>query len=280
MLKKTTKRVGLLLSVFCFLIGFYELYVDMSENGQAFFYKANIITFILALVFLITSFYPIGRKVQISLVFSATILVVLDGNDEVISMGLLVLSMLLIYKYGYLKTFVLTKVFSMFTIFIAAMIFGIIRNNDNDYDVYKGIATLLFFTVFIITILIVMYDELSKYIKREKRFKNRIDMLSSELVETRNYLERIDGTFIDPVSAGLTKTEIVLLETLCLYRDSNADLGKRLKKSPNTVKVQLTKIMNKIGAETRYQLIDLCKNYFVEKPETAPEEPEQLNVTG
>lgn len=279
MLQKTTKRVGVILSLFNLLIGLSQMYFDYVEYGDFFNYKLNIIVLLFALVLFVTSFYNIGRLIQVIVVFLAMILVIAGGENEGISMGLLVLFMLLIYKYEFLKKHPVRKVVTLFVLVFTALIFSIVNKYINNYDVYKGIATLIFFSVFIMTIFIVLYDEIEKYMHRESNFKEHITNLNIKLKETQSYLERVDGTFIDPVKAGLTKTEMVLLENLCIYRESNADLGKRLGKSPNTIKVQFTKIMHKIGADTRYQLIDLCKCYFAECPEDAPAEPEHSKVT-
>ncbi|MGL1891054.1 MAG: LuxR C-terminal-related transcriptional regulator [Spirochaetaceae bacterium] len=103
--------------------------------------------------------------------------------------------------------------------------------------------------------------------KREKEYLNQIKVLEEELLTIRERLKIYIQDYIDPIEAGLTSAELILLENLCCYKESNSQLGLRLKKSENTVKVQLTNIMNKIGADDRHQLIDLCRFYYLKMKE-------------
>lgn len=99
------------------------------------------------------------------------------------------------------------------------------------------------------------YSILKMFLSQESLYKEKIKRLN-------HYIDRLESPVIDPSAIGLTRCEMEVLEALCLYRESNYALANRLSKSPNTVKVQLTSIMNKSGADTRHQLIDLCGNYF------------------
>ena len=123
--------------------------------------------------------------------------------------------------------------------------------------------TIIFISLFTI-LLILLEKEFVLFKKNEGGYKEEISELNRVIFQAYDYMKHSSKEFVDPVKAGLTKTELVVLKNLCIYNESNNELGKRLCKSPNTVKVQFCQIMNKIGAENRYQLIDLCKNYFID----------------
>lgn len=93
-------------------------------------------------------------------------------------------------------------------------------------------------------------------------FRDRECLYKDRIKKLRSYIKELETPILDPATLGLTETEMDLLEVLCLYRESNVELAYRLSKSPNTVKVQLNSIMNKAGANSRHQLIELCGNYF------------------
>ncbi|MBN2617793.1 MAG: hypothetical protein JXR64_05710 [Spirochaetales bacterium] len=102
---------------------------------------------------------------------------------------------------------------------------------------------------------------LSNWIKRELRLRRMIENLTNSIIESDFSL--CGKNQIDINELELSRAEYELLEALCIYKESNLDLGLRLNKSPNTIKVQLASIMTKTGTETRHQLTDLCRSYFV-----------------
>lgn len=163
-----------------------------------------------------------------------------------------------------LKVRIVQSIFIILVLVVFDFYIGFTRNNTTLLYIFNIIVFVITAVLFLF-VLAAKYSIKDYFVKREVKFRNMIIRLRKELEETRFYLKQVDSSYIDPLEAGLTKAEVLLLEKLCLYKESNLDLGTRLNKSPNTVKVQLTRIMNKIGADTRYQLIDLCRNYFLIK---------------
>lgn len=265
MLDRLIKRVGFLIS----FLGFFTFIVicigSYLRFGNPFDYTYNFLTLFLATIVLISSFYPVGKYVHIVCLMISSLTSLYDTPSEGMGMALLVLALLLMYKYKMLEKRPILKICITFSLSIIAVILGSIRTINRIDSITKPMLVIMFFIVFLSSIVLIMYDELAAYMKREKKYKKQIKKLNTTIQETQEYLDKIDAHFIDPVEAGLTKKELILLENLCLYRESNSDLANRLNKSPNTIKVQLTRIMNKIGAETRYQLIDLCRHYYLER---------------
>lgn len=262
MLDRLVKRVGFLLTFF----GLTVFVANWIMKGSPLAYEFNIITLICTLTIFVSSFFKYGRYVQfISLAF-ASLASIYDTPDDGVSFAILILTLLLMYKYKFFEKRATIKLSITFVVIILIVLLGSLKNKhiSEPTDIIVPIMTVLFFIVFLTSLVIIMYDELTIYIKREKKYKKEIKNLNITIAQTQEYLKKIDANFIDPIQAGLTKKELILLEALCLYRESNIDLAERLGKSPNTIKVQLTRIMNKIGVETRYQLIDLCRHYFIE----------------
>lgn len=91
--------------------------------------------------------------------------------------------------------------------------------------------------------------------------KNRI--IDREVLYCRSMMIKCFGGTVDIYNKGLTKSEVDLLKQLCAYRLNNRELALMFNKSESTVKSQLNSIMNKIGADTRYQLIEMCQLNFI-----------------
>lgn len=260
---KLIKRVGILISSLGFITFVMTLVSEYMQYGRFFVYKLNFLTLVFSVLMLVTSFYSIGKYFQVVILTLTFVISLYDSPQSGDGMAVLILTLLLMYKYKFLETRVMAKIVGIISLVITALILGLFKLGTD--KIIVSVLIVLFFFVFLVSLVIIMYDELAVYIKREKKYKKQIKKLNNTLQETQEYLDKIDAHFIDPVEAGLTKKELILLENLCLYRESNSDLANRLNKSPNTIKVQLTRIMNKIGAETRYQLIDLCRHYYLEK---------------
>lgn len=272
MLDRLNKRVGFLLTFFGVAV-FIANSVSRFYSGESILLlDLNLIVLICSIAIFISSFFPIGKYIQVFGLGFATLFSLYDTPDDGVTFGVLILILLLMYKYKFFEKRVVFKVSLTFSIIIGVIIFGTLKDinialqssNLGLVDILQEYTkNLIFFLIFLSTLILIMYDEIAIYVKREKKYKKEIKDLNVTIEQTQEYLKKIDTNFIDPIQAGLTKKELILLESLCLYRESNIDLAQRLGKSPNTIKVQLTRVMNKIGAETRYQLIDLCRHYFI-----------------
>lgn len=256
------KRFGILCSLFVFftfwvnILKKYKLYGDFSGN------ELNILILLLSIVILVSSFFSSAKIVQIICVGITCILTFYEDPEQGLGIVHIVLIALLSYSYGFIKNYFLPKVI-ICTLLIICVIFHSALTRD--IDILNVIPAIFIFMCILYVVSLFLFDEINIYIRRENKLRKENEVLTEYLEDSRRYIRKVDEGCVNPAKAGLTNAELILLKTLCIYRESNIDLGIRLCKSPNTVKVQLTKIMIKIGAESRYQLIDLCKNYFIKK---------------
>lgn len=284
---KLTKKVSLLLGFFgasLFALNYIYLHLGLGETRG---FKFTIIILIYSLIMLSSYFLSARKYIQI-ITLSITVLSSLYNTPtDPVTFAVLILTLILMYKYKFFEKRVILKIVLTLSVIAVVLVLGTVKEiskgihignvelvglldySTKDVVIYYHIKNIVLFVTFLSTLLLLMYDEIAVYVAREKKYKTEIKDLNVTIVQTQEYLKKIDANFIDPVQAGLTKKELILLESLCLYRESNIDLAQRLGKSPNTIKVQLTRIMNKIGGETRYQLIDLCRHYFINNQQNA-----------
>ena len=208
------------------------------------------------LLMLGTVFIPRGDIAQVILLFiSSTISFFITqkigyGLSQVIVLGLFV------NRYNFLKRGITLKI----TVFIIYYFIIIYFSNREFLKVSMHNTHLLFYYFIIVgSIIILKLDEIKSDIKKEIEVRE----IKKKLKKIQEYREHVEHDYLDPREFSLTNAEFIILRYLCLYNESNSDLASRLGKSVNTVKVQMKKVLIKSGAESRHQLIDLCREYFI-----------------
>jgi DNA-binding NarL/FixJ family response regulator len=66
----------------------------------------------------------------------------------------------------------------------------------------------------------------------------------------------------DLKAAKISPAEERVIKVLTLYKASNREIAERLNIAESTVKLHMYNICNKIGVDTRFAIIDLCKYNF------------------
>ncbi|QEN04155.1 LuxR family transcriptional regulator [Thiospirochaeta perfilievii] len=250
---------GLILSALGFIVFSLNCYnYYLKTNTFSFVNNLNILILIISITVLVTSFYKIGIYIQIlCLSFTGLITFYLHPTD---SSGILqlIIVLILIKKYNLFENRKILKTIIFSGIILITLVLSLIFKEQT---LFSLIPTICLYAFFIFSTIFILKHERKKYILYENETKKELVELKEDYNIIKTNLKE-SNTFVDPVEAGLTAKELALLECLCIYRGTNIDLGQRLNKSPHTIKVQLTKIMIKIGAESRYDLMELCKNYF------------------
>lgn len=257
--KKLSYRLGNFLGIIILFLAVFSIYrilVYEDDKSEVFDY---IFMLVIALIIFITSRYSIGRFVQvIGLCLTAIVTVLTDPNIDFYILQVVIIY-LLAEKYGFWKRDVFIKTVLSLTLAIGLLVMSYIVIERSYYDIVK---TFVFYIIFLFIFSLIKLDDMRNYFEKIRKLKSEISELSSELVERDKLIESLEPDFIDPVASGLTKAELQLLESLCIYRESNQELSKRLGKSENTIKTQFKSIMQKIRVENRHQLIEACKDYF------------------
>lgn len=258
--RQLVRRFGIVFSLFGLVVFLVNLSIILNTDFDKVYFRENLINLLFALVIFVSSFYSKGEYIHIGALSLVSMFTFFSDPYSGYGLALVVFIALLAFKYGFLlKNFFIKVIISFFLILGTILLSTFIHN----FPLEEFLLPIIFLVVFFLFIFIVLSEEINNSLKREIGYKMEIVRLNDSLEDSKGLLKKVGADFIDPVKAGLTIAERDLLEVLCIYRESNIDLGKRLGKSPNTIKVQMAKIMEKIGAENRYQLIDLCRNYYI-----------------
>lgn len=258
--KLLIKRIGIFISILTFLmfcISIFEVLIGKETIAD---YKLNFVTLFFSMMFLISSFYLIGKYIQVGCICLTSIITLLTEPDIGYTIAQIIIIVFLSRKYGFFKKKLFFKVILSTIVFVILFLFSLIISPR---PIYYIISTLLFFIIFGTFLYLIKLDDIKIYLENDKFLKEKIVGLRDSLLVKESIINNIDTDYINPIEAGLTNAELELLRNICTYRESNPDLAKRLKKSENTIKVQMKKILLKIGVESRYQLVDACKNYYL-----------------
>lgn len=257
--KKLSYRMGTFLSLVLVVLAVYSFFNIYRRNGEFVEYIVYIAMIVIGIFFIVTSRFPVGRYVQIIGLCLTSIGTVLTD----INLDYFVLQVVIIYllaeKYGFWKRNIFAKTTVSFVLIIVLLVLSYIVI---ERTLHAMLISLVFYMIFLTSFSLIKLDDMRDYFENIKKLKSEISDLSLELVEKDKLLESLEPDYIDPVTSGLTKAELKLLENLCMYRESNQELSERLGKSENTIKTQLKSIMQKIGVDNRHQLIEACKEYF------------------
>lgn len=197
----------------------------------------------------------------------------LDNYESWYGLGLFALAIILGYKYGfYEKNKIIKIIITSFYIFVIFELSSIIHPNSS-YNGY-GLEALIYLLFFFGVLFLCHYDELSlkmnnmESLRREKdNIKLKMQKDSLRVTELECQIETLEKSkeSFDLSKCMISPAEMKVLECLVQYNARNAEIGEKLNKAEDTVKVQMRSIFDKVGVETRYQLIDLCRNNFLRK---------------
>lgn len=258
--KSISFRFGMLFSSVGLGILFFNMLYFYLDNGYVSYISIEFVQlFIISVIVMISAFFKKGIYVQFICLCITAIVTLYNKPDQASASFQFIVIFLLLGKLGLLKSYRIQKIVIFIALFFVIMFLSIIAHS---LPIKKMVPVLLFYAFFTLSGITIMKEEFTKYFLSKSALKSEIESAYSKLNVATQSLERLKNDYVDPKKAGLTKAELIVLEKLCQYCETNKDLGQRLGKSKDTVKTQLTSIMTKIGADSRYHLIELCKNYF------------------
>lgn len=251
-----------LYSLLGFVIFFDRLLNFIQNNRDISALQFEFLILFLSIIILISNFTIFAKYSIFCCLWIIALITFYNNYNHWYSVSLTFIISILAFKHIIMKKSLVFKILSSLMIFISVcvLIFSFFYNK---IQLTSIILPILFFLITITIVFYIFTKEYNDLKRREKGYREELYISDMKYKDIKNYLKKIDVNYTDPIKAGLTKTELILLKNLCLYKESNAYLAARLGKSPNTVKVQLPKIMSKIGVDNRYQLIDQCKYYFL-----------------
>lgn len=249
--KRLINRFGLFLGVSLILLSIASYSVYFFQTGEFSITIPQLLLIILSISMIFTRNYLWGRHIQILTIAILTAIVFYKAPRRGLGIPIIFIFSLLAQKYGYLDSYRILKGIIVISVIVCI---NIIALKVSNLSWFTFIPIFLFAVMFFVSFYIINFEMFMDQLLKEKKQKQEITSLKCKLSEITDY--------IDPIECGLTSAELELLELLCLYKGSNADLAERLDKSVSTIKSQLSKIYNKIGCDSRHQLIDLCEHFY------------------
>jgi len=289
-LSRIQKIVGILFfSIFLVLtvVNFILIAPVNQQEGTGSCISVNIaITWLFSMIFLATAVYYSTwmRFIQVGLLFSAGHICILDNPSPHYylyhGIGLVFLSVILAIKYRYfekktLKRYIIYGGITTLTLSLA------VKLNPAYGSFVIGLRAMGFICLLLSVFQIIYLDELHtrlifvrKSCLKIANLKLKHETLQKNIEKDSERLEELNASIakflkerekLNLDDYKLTVTEKKVIQILCTYRCSNKELASRLKITVSTVKNHLSHIMDKLGVDDRYAVIDMCRNNFIEE---------------
>ncbi|MBF9017802.1 MULTISPECIES: helix-turn-helix transcriptional regulator [unclassified Oceanispirochaeta] len=221
---------------------------------------------------------------QVLIIYLNGIIAILDNHEAYNGYGLIIIAVLMMYKYGMLKNHVRTKIISI----TVSMIFFIEYSFylKSNYSFGLSFNYILYF-IFFFTIIYILYNsEINRILKIEKSFKSAInskekelELLINDIVEYKEMIKEKEHNIsklyseieiltepwqpIDLQKYKISEREESIIKVLCENTDlSNKEIAGHLEIKEGTVKQNLNKVYRKFGISSRQKLIELCQSNY------------------
>ncbi|MGL1894065.1 MAG: LuxR C-terminal-related transcriptional regulator [Spirochaetaceae bacterium] len=217
----------------------------------------------------------IVRFIHVLIFFLSGIISIFEEYDSFYGIGLIIIGVMLMYKYNFFNKYALIKILTMIILLIVTIE---ISYRINNLDKEGQSAMVLFFLIFFILLIYLIFtDELNSIFFKEKLLNKSIEDLESEKKESEHNINilkrkillleiRIDEIHekeLDVNDYKLTRKELHTLRVLCKTNGSNKEIAKKLKVETGTVKQHLTNIYSKTEAKSRIKLIEMFRKNFM-----------------
>jgi DNA-binding CsgD family transcriptional regulator len=235
---------------------------------------------ILSLLALITGYLDLRiiRLVQFLALFFTSLLSTIDSYNSFSGIGLLIMTIILGIKYKYFEKYTLIKILICGSIYAAVLLVVAFAKIAETNNILKVIGSIIFLSTMVIFFLILYRSEIREYIKNQQKYTSDISRLKSDrdilirkVTQDKEKIVRLDQKIkvleeeqqpLNYKSYGISPAEEKIIRTLCVYRCENSEIAHRLNLSIPTVKTHLSHIMDKLGVDDRFAVIDMCRyNY-------------------
>lgn len=267
--------IGLAVSISNILLSVFVSHVSLSQIlSDISFY----LTLILTIPFIVFSFVKkkslFVQIFQICVIAIAIGVSILDQYNGLYGLLFCIIALALLIKYKMLKKRFVLKVLVIYAILITLIEISAIQYGRAG----AGFQVVMFLTFFIVICYLIFKSDFNRFINSEKKMKNEIqnlivdrDILREQIVQKQQEYDEIESKYhdfkekknpFDFAKYNLTPSEINVIEVLVRERASNKEISEQLNIKESTVKQHMYRIFNKIGVDTRIQLIDLCEYNF------------------
>lgn len=253
---KLVRRIGITFTLI--IVAFIAIeFMDMDKSETIYGSRFIFLTLV-SIIMLLSSFSPAsGCYLQLISLALYSLYSFSSGNFG-LGMGVFFIVILIIERYHLLIKHTGIKLLVLFLFYLTIVI-------GTHFYAGRGFETLFKYIFYFMSasagIFVIKLDAIKDALLLDRKRKREVDKLRRFMSLRKTFCDKD----IDPKDIGLTTAEFRILKYLCLYRESNIQLALRLGKSVNTVKVQMKKILLKVGAKNRYQLIDRCKGFYIDR---------------
>ena len=270
---KVQKKFSYAFSATGFFVSLINFVTSLSRMGikEAFSQHSVIIVIVLSGIVFISGLLNsnIFRTFQVVIVLLAAILSILDEHDSIYGLGLLLIATFMSFKYGFFKNYLRIKG-TVGILLTFALVEYSAQVNRVDDKWMVGIDSIAYLSLFIFVTYIIYSDEIKAYILKTQSSRERLKKIYNQKEILAKKMSLLDAQVqaltapIDLDSYGITEPEKKTIETLIMYRETEAELAKRLGISFHTVKSHFRHIRDKLGVDRREEIIDMCRNNFRE----------------
>ncbi len=262
------KQIGLLISIIGIAVTAGNFIDDILHDNNTLwealtdFYVWSV--FLFAIPFIVSVFVENAhlKKLQILIFFIVGTLNILSAFQEFFGPAMFLAAWLLMRHYGYLEKHPRAK--NVAILVAVTALSQVSANLYSDMGIYAGVSTLLY-TLFLITLLVILWRDLVRQQKQLKLENFSLMMDYNKLAEELEVLEENHKPF-DLKAVKISPAEERVIKTLTVFKASNREIAERLNIAESTVKLHMYNICNKIGVDNRFAIIDLCKYNFAVEP--------------
>lgn len=194
-------------------------------------------------------FIQFSKVIQFFFLSFFTIIEVIQNTNTHYPLSMVIITIMLGYRYQ-----LLGKPQLIIIIALVVLLFQVTSLFSLDLLLISHFILHFFFVTSLLILL--FHDLLRNQFHPPKEYADRRSFIFGIFNETK------EEYIVDVASIDFTARELEVLKELCIYRGTNKDIGEKLDIKPTTVKVHLSRIYDKVGVDSRHQLIDICKDYF------------------
>ena len=274
------------------LVGLISIVVSLFRSGVDFFrYTALVATFFF--VGMNTVFAAVRRPQAWMAQLQSFFLLLVGAVSNILSVpgnygGILLcaIAIVLLARNGAFSSNRQVVIFGVFTAVITLAIAAVVRRSSlqdilGTGAIAAGVFSIVFFAFYsdlrmlekendslrLIctsrnTLLMKLNDDLEKTVRERNTISNRSRELAQRAGILENQIKALEAHRIDLSVFELSPREVEVLKDLVSTCSRNKDIGLRLGITERTVKSHVYRICNKVGVDSRLELIDLFRQNF------------------
>jgi len=213
------------------------------------------------------------KHIQAITLFAIGSISMLSAVDEFFGFGLIILAVLLLFKYGFMKKRLFFKLIMLVICFLIIYELSVFRSSKSGL----GLEVLGFVVFFIAMLYLIYQNEIQSYLKMNKTMTKEYESSLKYITKQRDYYLKQAESFtkqaddwnkkvlytkkqsvsVDLDIYQLTKKQKEVVLLIAANQFSNKEIARELGISVSTVKVHLSNILNKMNLNSRTEIMGL-----------------------